>query len=94
MKDLEILMETIRILPKKHFSEKEILELIVRNTNCYGIMFEIEIDDVNNQIIYTINNDATFYDYIDNTNLQSKHYVFYLKRDEIDFLDYILKRFF
>lgn len=93
MYEIKQLMEIISQLPKKHFTEKEILEMIIRNTD-YGIMFEIETDDVNNQIIYTINNDIAFYDYIDDVKLQYKYYVFYLKKEEVDLLEYILKRFF
>lgn len=93
MLEVRQLMEIISQIPKKHFSEKEILEMIVRNTN-YGIMFEIELDDVNNQIIYTINNDIVYYDHIDDVKLQYNYYVFYLKKEEVDLLEYILKRFF
>lgn len=93
MLEVKQLMEIVSQLPKNHFTEKEILEMIVRHTD-YGIMFEIELDDVNNQIIYIINNSITFYDHINDVELQYKYYVFYLKKEEVDLLEYILKRFF
>lgn len=94
MNDLVLLMKIIKDIPKNLFTEKEILEMIIRNSD-YGIMFEIEVDNVNKQIIYTINNDIVFYDHLKDTeNLKYKHYIFYLKKDEIEILKYIVERFF
>lgn len=97
MHDLVFLMEIIKELPKNLFNEKEILQMIVRNSK-FGIMFEIEIDPINKQIIYVINNDVTFYDHFKDSDqlkqLKRKYYVFYLKRDDIELLKYILNRFF
>lgn len=94
MHDLVLLMEKIKNIPKNLFTEKEILEMIIRNSE-YGIMFEIEVDNVNRQIIYTINNDIAFYDHLnDIENLKHEYYIFYLKKDDIKILKYIIKRFF
>lgn len=94
MHDLVLIMEKIKNIPKNLFTEKEILEMIIRNSE-YGIMFEIEVDNVNKQIIYTINNDIAFYDHLKDTeNLKHEYYIFYLKKDEIEVLKYIVERFF
>lgn len=94
MHDLVLLMEKIKNIPKNLFTEKEILEMIIRNSE-YGIMFEIEVDNINKQIIYTINNDIAFYDHLNYIeNLKHEYYIFYLKKDDIEILKYIIERFF
>lgn len=95
MCEVKKLLELINSLPKQHMTENFILSFIVDNADEYGVVVSIYINQENNEVNYVINNYIKYYDYINsNTELKNERYTFYLKKDEVELINYLLKRFY
>lgn len=83
-----------QILEKLEVSEKEILKFIIVSSEKYGCEFAIVIDEVLKQIEFYCNGRKLYYNLPDSIKMKKDIYVFYFKRDEIELLEFLLKKFY
>lgn len=83
-----------QILEKLEVSEKEILKFITVSSEKYGAEFAIVIDETLKQIEFYCNGRKMYHNLQHNVKLKKDVYVFYFKQNDIELLEFLLKRFY
>lgn len=83
-----------QILEKLGVSEKEILKFITVSSERYGAEFAIVIDETLKEIEFYCNGRKMYYSLQNNVKLKKDVYVFYFKQNDIELLEFLLKRFY